>query len=306
MHPKQYYTTLYSAKRYYTTLHMNKQYQELKVQEGVYVPQPAMDYPQENPFERTLFPTFDRELAIDEHYPYLNDSPRHLRRIRWAYPIILKIGLNILLHVKMGLRIRGREILKKYKQEFAHGAITIANHVYRLDCPCVLLAVKAKHTTRIPMFAPNFRTKDNFFLNIVGGVPIPDSSTNMSALKKFNEAFDEYNRRGWWFHIFPEACRWDMYKPLRPFQKGAFTMSYKYNKPLLPCVITYRERKGIYRLFGPKELPLLTVTIGEPIFPDTTQARKTEVEHLRQVAHEQMTHMAGITHNPWPAAWGNQ
>ena len=35
---------------------MNKQYQELRVVEGEYIPQPAMDYPQENPFARTLFP----------------------------------------------------------------------------------------------------------------------------------------------------------------------------------------------------------------------------------------------------------
>ena len=284
---------------------MNKQYQELKVEEGVYIPQPALDYPENNPFERTLFPTFDRELVIDENYPYLNDSPSNISRMRWGYLFILKIGLNILLRVKMGLRIRGREILKKYKKEFSQGAITIANHVFRLDCPCVLLAVNAKHTTRIPMFAPNFRTKDSFFLSLVGGVPIPDSSSNMTALKKFNEAFDEFHRRGWWFHIFPEACRWDFYKPLRPFQKGAFTMSYKYNKPILPCVITFRERKGIYRLFGTKEIPLLTVTIGEPIFPDTTQPRKTEVDRLREVAHNQMIKMAGITHNPWPAAWDN-
>ena len=143
-------------------------------------------------------------------------------------------------------------------------------------------------------------------MGIAGGIPIPEAEAGMSAMKKFNEAFDEFHRRGWWFHIFPVACRWDMYKPLRPFQKGAFTMSYKYNKPLLPCVITYRERKGIFRLFGPKELPLLTVTIGEPIYPDTTQARKTEVERLRNVAHAQMQQMAGITHNPWPAAWENQ
>jgi 1-acyl-sn-glycerol-3-phosphate acyltransferase len=156
------------------------------------------------------------------------------------------------------------------------------------------------------MFAPNFRTKDGFFMRLAGGVPIPDSTTNMSALKKFNEAFDEFHRRGWWFHIFPEACRWDMYKPLRPFQKGAFTMSYKYNKPILPLVITFRERKGLYRLFGPKTLPLLTITIGEPILPDTTQPRKIEVERLRSMAHQQMTQMAGITHNPWPAAWENQ
>ena len=79
-------------------------------------------------------------------------------------------------------------------------------------------------------------------------------------------------------------------------------MSYKYNKPILPLVITFRERKGIYRLFGPKSLPLLTITIGELLIPDTTQARKTEVECLRTQAHEQMVKMAGITHNPWPAA----
>ena len=285
---------------------MNKQYQELKVMPGEYIPQPAMDYPQENPFERTLFPVFDREMAIDEHYPYMDDSARYRFKTKWGYAIILKVCLNLMLRVKMGLRIRGREVLKRHSEGLKHGAITIANHVFRLDCPCVLLAVKAKPTTRIPMFAPNFRTKDSFFLNLVGGVPIPEPEAGMSAMKKFNKAFDEFHRRGWWFHIFPEACRWDMYKPLRPFQKGAFTMSYKYGKPLLPCVITYRERKGIFRLFGPKDLPLLTVTIGEPIIPDTTQPRKTEVERLRQVAHEQMTRMAGITHNPWPAAWGNQ
>ena len=45
---------------------MNKQYEELRVVEGEYIPQPAMEYPQENPFERTLFPVFDREMDIDE------------------------------------------------------------------------------------------------------------------------------------------------------------------------------------------------------------------------------------------------
>lgn len=285
---------------------MNKQYQELKVMPGEYIPQPAMDYPQENPFERTLFPVFDREMVIDEHYPYMDDSARYRFKTKWGYAIILKACLNLMLRVKMGLRIRGREVLKRHSGGLKHGAITIANHVFRLDCPCVLLAVKAKPTTRIPMFAPNFRTKDSFFLNLVGGVPIPEPEAGMSAMKKFNEAFDEFHRRSWWFHIFPEACRWDMYKPLRPFQKGAFTMSYKYDMPLLPCVITYRERKGIFRLFGPKELPLLTVTIGEPIYPDTTQPRKAEVDRLRDVAHLQMQQMAGITHNPWPSTWGNQ
>jgi 1-acyl-sn-glycerol-3-phosphate acyltransferase len=285
---------------------MNKQYQELQVQEGVYIPQPALQYPEENPFERTLFPKQIKHIDFDEHYPYLDDSLGYRFNLLWGYYIVIHILLRIKVCIQMGLRIRGRAILKKYKSQLQQGAITICNHVYRLDCPCVLFAVKGLHTTRVPMFAPNFRTKDGFFMRLAGGVPIPDSTTNMSALKKFNEAFDEFNRRGWWFHIFPEACRWDMYKPLRPFQKGAFTMSYKYNKPILPCVITFRERTGIYRLFGPKSLPLLTITIGEPLLPDTTQPRKLEVERLRTQAHIQMQQMAGITHNPWPASWGNQ
>ena len=285
---------------------MNLQYEQLRVREGEYIPQPAMDYPQDNPFARTLFPKYTKQLAIDDKYPYLNDSVGYKFNLYLGYYVILHLLLRIKLRVQMGLRIRGREVLKKHKDGLKNGAITIANHVYRLDCPCVLIAVNRTHNTRIPMFAPNFRTKDGYFMGIAGGIPIPEAEAGMSAMKKFNEAFDEFHRRGWWFHIFPEACRWDMYKPLRPFQKGAFTMSYKYNKPLLPCVITYRERKGIFRLFGPKELPLLTVTIGEPIYPDTTQARKTEVERLRNVAHAQMQQMAGITHNPWPAAWENQ
>lgn len=285
---------------------MNLQYEQLRVKEGEYIPQPAMDYPQNNPFARTLFPKYTKQLAIDDKYPYLNDSVGYKFNLYLGYYVFLHLLLRIKLRVQMGLRIRGREVLKKHKEGLKNGAITIANHVYRLDCPCVLIAVNRTHNTRIPMFAPNFRTKDGYFMGIAGGIPIPEAEAGMSAMKKFNEAFDEFHRRGWWFHIFPEACRWDMYKPLRPFQKGAFTMSYKYNKPLLPCVITYRERKGIFRLFGPKELPLLTVTIGEPIYPDTTQARKTEVERLRNVAHAQMQQMAGITHNPWPAAWENQ
>ena len=285
---------------------MNLQYEQLRVREGEYIPQPAMDYPQDNPFARTLFPKYTKQLAIDDKYPYLNDSVGYKFNLYLGYYVFLHLLLRIKLRVQMGLRIRGREVLKKHKEGLKNGAITIANHVYRLDCPCVLIAVNRTHNTRIPMFAPNFRTKDGYFMGIAGGIPIPEAEAGMSAMKKCNEAFDEFHRRGWWFHIFPEACRWDMYKPLRPFQKGAFTMSYKYNKPLLPCVITYRERKGIFRLFGPKELPLLTVTIGEPIYPDTTQARKTEVERLRNVAHAQMQQMAGITHNPWPAAWENQ
>ncbi len=278
---------------------MNKRYQDLETENGVYIPDMGIDYPENDPYARLYKPIYDRNVVVDEHYPYLNDSFKY-RFLNWFMcGLLLKIGLRVKLRVQMGLRYKGRENLKKYKDVLAGGAITIANHMYRLDCPCVLLAVKSKCTTRIPMYAPNFSTKDNFFLNVVGGVPIPPAEAGITALKKFNAAFDEFHRRGYWFHIFPEAARWDFYKPLRPFQKGAFSMSYKYNMPLLPCVITYRERTGIYRLFGKKELPLLQVEIGAPILPNRNNPRGVEVERLREEAHHTMERMAGITKNSW-------
>lgn len=275
----------------------DKRYKDLQVGQDVYIPDMGIDYPEENPVERLLNAPKDRVIVFDENYPYLDDS--------WSFRIQNWIGYVFVLYgalmpvntIKYGIRFRGREILRKYRKELQNGAITIANHCYRWDAPAILQAVHANRHTRIPMFADNFCTKDHWFLKQVGGIPVP---SEISALKKFNAAFDEFHRRGWWFHIFPEAANWRFYKPLRPFRKGAFTMSYKYDMPILPCVISYRERKGIYRLFGKKEEPLLTVTIGEPIFPDHTQPRKTEVDRMRNEAHQRMEQMAGIEHNSWP------
>ena len=58
--------------------------------------------------------------------------------------------------------------------------------------------------------------------------------------------------------------------------------------------------EGIYKLFGKKDEPLLTISIGEPIFPDTTKPRKVEVDRLRDIAFERMLKMAGIEENVWP------
>ena len=276
-------------------------YEQLKVAEGVYVPQVGITYPEENPYEQLVQAKFTSRFTVDENYPFVDDSFRARFNNVLLVTLIVRFLMRIMLRVKMGLRYKGRENLKKYEKELAGGAITIANHCFRLDCPCVLLAAKVPYNVKIPMFAPNFGTKDGFFMKTVGGIPIPEAEAGMTALKKFNEAFDEFHRRGYWMHIFPEAKRWDFYKPLRPFQKGAFTMAYKYGMPLLPCVITFRERTGIYRLFGEKNLPLLQVEIGEPILPDKSQPRAVEVNRLLETAHERMEKMAGITSNPWPS-----
>ena len=281
---------------------MNKRYEDLKVTPGTYVPPVTTDYPEDNPYEGMYKPVYDRDFPnVDATYPYVDDTWQNKLRIWYGYHVVLRL-LGLILRIKYGLRFVGLENVRKYRKQLEGGAITISNHCYRHDCASVLYGLRAKENTRIPMFAPNFRTKDQFYLCIVGGIPIPAPEEGLSAMKAFNAAFDEFHRRGYWFHIFPEAKRWDWYKPLRPFQKGAFTMSYKYNMPILPCAIVYRPRTGIYKWFGPKDEPLTCVVYGEPIFPDTTAPRAAETERLLNVTHQTICQLAGIEHNTWPSS----
>lgn len=280
----------------------NKRYKDLKVTPGTYVPPVNLAYPEDNPYEGMYKPVYDRDYpAINADYPFVDDSWQNTLRLLWGYYVVRPI-LGLVLRVKYGLRWTYLYNRKEYKQTLKGGAITIANHCYRHDCASVLTALHAHHHRRIPMFAPNFRTKDQFYLRIIGGVPIPPAEEGLSAMKAFNAAFDEFHRRGYWFHIFPEAKRWDWYKPLRPFQKGAFTMAYKYNMPIIPCAVTYRPRTGIYRLFGPADEPLVNVIIGRPILLDTTCPRAVEVERLLNETHQTICRLAGIEHNTWPSA----
>lgn len=291
----------------------NKRYTDLKVTEGTYVPPVTMNYPEDDPYVGLYQPVYDREyLPIDATYPYYDPSWRNKLRVAFGYAFVLR-SLGWILRIRYGLRwrIEGetkwrrsscgvRRWLKQF--DLSRGAITIANHCYRHDCASVLTTFHASARTRIPMFAPNFRTKDQFYLRIVGGIPIPAAEAGLSAMKAFNAAFDAYDKEGFWFHIFPEAKRWDWYKPLRPFQKGAFTMAYKYNKPIIPFAVTYRERTGIWRLFGPKDEPLTQVVIGAPIYPDTTKPRAVETERLLKETHATICRLAGIEHNTWPSS----
>lgn len=291
----------------------NKRYTDLKVTEGTYVPPVTMNYPEDDPYVGLYQPVYDREyLPIDATYPYYDPSWRNKLRVAFGYAFVLR-PLGWILRIRYGLRwrIEGetkwrrsscgvRRWLKQF--DLSRGAITIANHCYRHDCASVLTTFHASARTRIPMFAPNFRTKDQFYLRIVGGIPIPSAEAGLSAMKAFNAAFDAYDKEGFWFHIFPEAKRWDWYKPLRPFQKGAFTMAYKYNKPIIPFAVTYRERTGIWRLFGPKDEPLTQVVIGAPIYPDTTKPRAVETERLLKETHATICRLAGIEHNTWPSS----
>lgn len=277
--------------------HYGPAYRGFQVEDDVFVPQPMDEFSGEDPFiMMAKVRGHVRDLVFDDNYPYLDKSFRfRLNRI-FVYNIIGPITW-LISFLYYGVRVEGRENLRKNKALFANGAMTICNHIGRWDMLCVLKALHYRKVW-IPMFRLSFMGKDGYLMKHVGGIPVPETR---QGLRCFNEAFDELHERKQWIHIFPESCSWRYYAPIRPFKIGAFNMAYKYNLPIIPCVITYRERKGFYKLFRTDE-PLLTIHIGEPILPDTSRSRKEESVRLREVAHAEMLRMAGIIHNPWPAA----
>ncbi|MBQ7610737.1 MAG: 1-acyl-sn-glycerol-3-phosphate acyltransferase, partial [Bacteroidales bacterium] len=235
--------------------------------------------------------------AFDETYPYLDDSFR-FKWNSWVNALAKWLLVSPWNRIKYGLRIKGKEVLKPYKEQLKGGAVCICNHVYIFDALSVCRAVRWFRRMWIPMYAKHFNGIFGWVLRYMGGIPVAET---VAGMRKFNEAFDEFHRRGDWILVFPEEVRWNYYKPIRPFRKGAFTMAYKYNVPIIPFVITYRERKGLYKLFGKPSEPLMTLTVGEPLLPDRTHTRKEEVDGMRLKLHAQMEKMAGIQNNPWPA-----
>ena len=277
-------------------------YSYLEVADGVYIPRNPDEYPTDNAQQHLVevkkAKPGSRQFAFDETYPYIDQSFSYWLNRNIIGPPFLWIVIYTVNRLKYGLRIKGRRNLRAYRQALKGGAVAVCNHVYQFDAVCVKQALSPWRNFWIPMYAKHFNGSQYWFVRYVGGIPMPETRGGM---RKFDEAFDEYHRRGDLILVFPEEVRWDFYTPIRPFRKGAFTMAYKYNAPVIPCAIRFRQRTGIYRLFGPKDLPLMTIHVGEPLMPDTSKSRKEETERLRREAHAAMIHLAGITHNPWDA-----
>ena len=272
----------------------NVRYREMKLKKGTYLAENHREYPEDDPFLKLVPVKKVRNLVFDENYPYLNRkgfSYWFNHGINYAIAHLLCPLVN---YIKNGMKVKGKENMRKNK--FKNGAITICNHVYRWDAISVVTAAGWREVW-IPVFGDQLMTKDHWFIKYFCTIPVPQTRGGM---RKFEDAFDTLNAEKKWFHVFPESCRWEMYQPIRPFKKGAFTWAYKYDKPIIPCAISYRPRHGFWKLFGDQTRPLMQLNIGAPIYPDKTKPRKEEVMRLLKESHAAMVRLAGIEYNPWP------
>ena len=229
-----------------------------------------------------------KPIELDEHYDFM---PKGLlfRIKRAAVASLLHLIVFPVMHLTHGLRIYGKENLRRHKAELKNGAITISNHVFMWDYLCVLKAIRP-HISYFPAWKPNFESGFGTYMRILGGMPIPEG--DFRAMLSFHKGIDEVLESGNWLHFFPEGSLWYFYPDIRPLKLAVFTYDVKHNKPLIPISMSFRPRKGFRKLFG--KGPFVDLHIAEPIYPNPELKPREAAEELRARAYRIMQEMNGI------------
>ena len=267
-----------------------------------YIPELDFIYPSK-PDDR-MFPIKTiRNRIVDENYSFLDKS--------FGFSFmrgLMHLGIFTLVFfispLRYGLKIEGREILRKHRKLFRGGAMTISNHIHRWDFLFVLQAVRYR-MMYFPVWKEQLNSPDENYIRFAGGIPVP---SDIRTIKFFNLAFDEIRAKKKWIHAFPESSRFDYFQPIRPFKKGVFTMACRYNLPVIPIAFSYRKPhfpftllNALRSLRGKQKLPLITLRIGEPLLPDTKLSCKEALQKLRRDCHDEVVRLAGINSNPYSA-----
>lgn len=182
----------------------------------------------------------------------------------------------------------GRENLKGLG-----GAVLTCNHVTKFDC----LAVK--HGTRghrtFVVAAPFNNMKGLLGEMMRAGDMLP-LNTTLHGNMKFNKTIEKILiQKKKFLLIYPEASMWWNYKKPRPYKDGAFNIAVKYNVPIVPQFITFKDsnkfdNEGI-------NIPKLTVHILKPIYPKDNLSRKDNIEYLKNASFNACTEVYEQTYN---------
>jgi len=230
-----------------------------------------------------------RDVNCDVNYPYISKGfwGWFKRTSFWLVSTLLAIPVC---SIRYGLRVYGKKNYKKHKKEFKNGAITISNHVFMWDYLCVLRAISPKQAY-FPAWKTNLEGSNGPLIRWAGGIPVP--TDNFRAMAKFNSAIEEVLNSGKVLHFFPEGSMWWYYPDIRPLKKAVFKYACRFNKPVIPITMSFRPRKGIFKLFG--KSPCVDLHIGEPLYAKTDMPINDATEELRARAYHIMQEQNGIT-----------
>ena len=239
----------------------------------------------------------DNGMVFDENYPYI-DRSAGFKFKQWWTRLLLNIIVFPMCPAYMGLQIKNRKNLKKYKDQLKGGAITVSNHIHMWDYIAIMKAIRHRKP-HVIVWAPNVRGKDGPLVRMVGGIPIPDG--DLAGKVAFNKAIDDSIERGEFLQVYAEGSMWECYPYIRPFKLGAASLACRHHKPILPIGFSFRKPSWIRKNIFKQEVAV-TLTVGEPIFPDENLGEQERRIDLTTRVHNAVCLLAGIEpkENPYP------
>lgn len=237
--------------------------------------------------------------VFDEKYPYIDLSKKFLRKQKLTR-ILLRIIVFPFTKIRLGLKINGKQNLKKYKSVLDKGVVSVCNHVHMFDYLAIMSAIKNRHPY-VLVWAPNIRGETGKMIRSVGGIPIPED--NINATMTYLSSIEKLLNSGGWLQIYAEGSMWEYYAPIRPFKKGPAFIASKFDKPILPLAFSYRKPNWIRRVIF-KQIATFTLNIGEPLYVNKDLNKYEREMDLTIRAHEAVCALAGINNNLYPPVFG--
>ncbi len=239
-----------------------------------------------------MIPFGDDDVSIfDKDYPYIDKS----KKFKWKQRLV-RLGLWTIVfpfsYICLGLKIKGKENIRKNKKLLKQGALSIANHINMWDYIAVMNAIKPIKPY-VLVFNKNVTGKDGPLVRAVGGIPIPESNNLQASLQYVKEVKDLLNNGGW-LHIYPEGSLWKYYRHIRPFKKGVAHLARLVDKPIIPLGFSYRKPSWLRKkLF--KQEACHNLCIGEPIFIDKSLPLEEQEEDLLIRCHAAVCDLVGLS-----------
>ena len=207
---------------------------------------------------------------------------RIFRFFSWIFYYCIAVPLLFLwLKLVFGLKVCGRENVKKARKT---GAISVSNHVYLLDCAMNAVALWPKKVI-FTSLGSNFKIPlAGWVLRLAGVMPI---AANRQEMPVFLDELKRLLKKRRLVHMYAEGHLINYYAGLREFNKGAFMFACEAQVPVLPIVISWRRRRGWFKLFFPSK-PCPTITVGEPAEADYMLMKGNQIRDLQKRVTERM------------------
>ncbi len=220
--------------------------------------------------------TFDA-MDIDGEYEYLPKKRSEKLRRAVVVSVVRLIG-PVVTYFGQGARFYGRKNLRAVQG----GAISVCNHVHPLDTLYVKNALGFFRTFHTGSYYLLKRGWAGRIFKAGGFLPV---GGNLQDIKNLQAAVGELIRQGKIVNFYPEHALWPRYEKLRPFKPGAFRYAVKFNVPILPLFIEFRQTR-LRRLLHRKKKVI--VHILPAVYPSAEGTERERSQRLAAAVFEAM------------------